>query len=259
MSHAFHNQSNSIRFLVALFVFIQMGTAYSQDPQGTSIVLSTFAGPPLSTRNQTGLYDRIVIEAFHRIGIHRVEIIHLPAERSLANANAGITDGDFVRISGLEAWYPELVQVPEKIADFEFVGFTKKKKIRIKSWEECKTHHVGIVRGWKLLEKNLAGAVSLTRVRDQNLLFTLLEKDRADVIVYSRLEGYEIMKQAGIKNVMVLEPPLEIREMFLYLHKRHDGLVRRLCAALMDMKKDGAYERIASQTIAPLLLEMHHE
>lgn len=88
------------------------------------LILGRNAGPPLSTSEGSSFYDLVLKEAFDRGG-YEIKIIQLAAERSLTNANEGIIDGDFVRISGLEKVYPNLVRVPEKITDFEFVAFSK--------------------------------------------------------------------------------------------------------------------------------------
>lgn len=230
--------------ILGLLTFLTTVDVFAQ----TTLDLSTYAGSPLSNTDRSGLYDRILTEAFNRIGV-KIEITHLPAERSLKNANMGITDGDFVRISGLEKLYPNLVRVPEKIIDFEFVAFSKEHDIKIVDWESCKPFHVGIVRGWKILENNLAEVASLTRVKNQKLLFKLLERNRVDLIVYSRLEGYEVMRQLGMKHIKVFEPPLAVREMFLYLNKKHKSLIPQVDQALKGLKRDGTYEKFVNDTI----------
>jgi polar amino acid transport system substrate-binding protein len=231
-----------------LLSFILISNTFAEP----SLTLSTFTGPPLSNKAGTGFYDLLLKEAFHRAGIV-IEIIRLPAERSLINANAGITDGDFVRIAGLDATYPNLLRVPEKITDFEFVGFTKNVSIPTTSWKSLQPYDVAIVRGWKILEENIVGAHSLVKAKNQRLLFTLLKKNRADIVVYSRFEGYEMMNQLDMKDTHVLEPPLAVREMFLYLNKKHRALVPVIASHLRKMKRDGSYDAIKMQTLAPFM------
>ena len=232
-----------------LLVFFTATASFSQSP----LTLNTFAGPPLSTPDQAGMYDLVLREAFTRIGVP-VRIGHLPAERSLLNADRGIDDGDFVRIAGLETTYTNLIRVPEKITDFEFVAFSRNLRITTPDWESLRPYDVAIVRGWKILEKNLAGAASLTRVKNLRILFTLLAQGRADLAVYSRFEGYEMINRLGLTDIQVLEPPLAVREMFLYLHKKHAALVPEVTAALRAMKADGTYQRIVEQTLGPYRL-----
>ncbi|HEB73064.1 MAG TPA: transporter substrate-binding domain-containing protein [Nitrospirae bacterium] len=246
----------SIFFLTSLTLFTQ-NLSYSQTPEKTAqaqttIVLNTFARPPLSNPFQTGMADLIFIEAFKRLGM-TVTIVHLPAERALINANKGIDDGDFVRVGGLSKLYPNLIQVPEKIMNFEFVAFSRKTNIRTESWESLKPYSIGIIRGWKILEENVVGASWLTQVADPYLLFTLIENDRADIILYERLEGYGMIKEMEMDDVKALEPPLVTREMFLYLHKKHSALSLPLAKTLRKMKMDGSYVRIISKSLKSYL------
>jgi len=221
------------------------------------LVLTTSMAPPLSNDDQTGFYDQILIEAFRRIG-QPVKITHLPTERSITNANLGITDGEFPRISGLDRLYPNLLKVPEKLDDFKFTAFTWRDDIQLKDWTSCKPYNVAIVRGWKileanLLEANLADVKSLVRVKNQKLLFSLLGKHRADIVVYSRFEGQEMIERLGLQSVWAIDPPLATREMFLYLNKKHLQLIPALTKQLRSMKLDGTYDRIFEKTLGPYL------
>jgi len=235
MGISVHRAACTFSIISCLFCFFASPSSFARPP----LVLSTFAGPPLSNKEQTGYYDLILKEAFRRAGI-AIEIVQLPAERSLANANQGVTDGDFVRVAGLNSIYPNLLQVREKVTDFEFVGFSRNTSIATTGWESLKPYDVAIVRGWKILETNIVGTRSLVRVKDQNLLFTLLKNNRVDIVVYSRFEGYEMIRQVGIRDAVILEPPLAVKEMFLYLNKRHETLVPVIEEKLKAMKRDGS-------------------
>ncbi|MFZ5762518.1 MAG: substrate-binding periplasmic protein [Thermodesulfobacteriota bacterium] len=216
------------------------------------LVLNTYAGPPFSTADQQGYYDQILREAFRRLGVP-VVIGQLPAERSLLNANSGIDDGDFVRIAGLEKRYPNLVMVPEKIDDFEFVAFTRRLNLETARWSALAPYHVAIVRGWKILEENLAGVWQLSAVDNQEQLFTLLQRDRVDAVVYSRREGHALLWRLGITDGVTLEPPLAVRPMYLYLNKKHQALAVPLAAILKRMKADGTVAAIGRRTLTLFL------
>jgi polar amino acid transport system substrate-binding protein len=203
---------------------------------------------PLSRDDQTGFYDQILIEAFRRAG-QPVRIAHLPTERSITNADLGITDGEFPRISSLSSIYPNLHIVPEKLVDFEFVAFTWRPDIHITNWSSCKPYNIAIVTGWKILEANLADVKSLVKVKNQELLFTLLAKRRADIVVYSRFEGYEMIRKLDLQSILALEPPLATRAMFLYLHQEHLPLIPELAKQLRGIKDDGTYDRILKKTL----------
>ncbi len=108
--------------------------------------------------------------------------------------------------------------------------------------------------GWKILEANLADVRSLVRVKkNQKLLFSLLGKHRADIAVYSRFEGHEMIKKLGLQSVWAIEPPLATREMLLYLNKKHLPLIPALTKQLRSMKHDGTYDRIHKKTLGPYI------
>jgi len=223
--------------LVSLF-FVLALPLYGQGP----LYIGSAFEPPISRTDQAGIVDRIVRQAFHRIGKEAL-ITHLPAERSLLTASQGINDGDLIRVEGLQSHYPDLVQVDEKLIDFEFVAFSKNSQINIDDWKDLSPYSVGIVRGWKILEEKAAHSF-LRQVDSLELLFTLLEKGRADLVIYERLAGTYAVRRMQIVDVYQTEEPLETQPMYLYLHRKHRGLVDSLVAALKEMKQDGTYQRI---------------
>lgn len=209
-----------------------------------SITLNTDDGPPYSTPDQTGICDRILTEAFRRMDIS-LKIIKIPSERALINANNGVDDGNFVRIAGLEKNYPNLIRVSEVITTFEFVAFSRKASFKTTGWDSLKPYNVGIINGWKILENNILDVKSLTKVKDEQLLFTLLLAGKSDVVVYDRMQGKLYLKQLAVRDVSILKPPLAVKQMYLYLHKRHAGLVPKLEQNLRAMKRDGTFDKIA--------------
>ncbi len=214
-----------------------------------TLVFNITSNPPLNTPQQTGFMDRISTEALHRIG-YRLETVKLPAERGLKNTNAGIEDGEMSRIRGLEKLYPNLIRVPEKIMDWEFLVFSRQKIDLDQGWNSLANRYVAYINGWKILENNIPTSAHVTRVRTAEQLFTLLRKKRIDHIIYEHWSGIHYLRQYGLKNITIGQPPLAKREMFIYLHKRHRTLVPQLARALRDMKKDGSYQRIWRRTLS---------
>lgn len=203
--------------------------------------------PPLTTSQQDGFLDRIANEAFRRHGL-TLHLVKLPAERGLLNANAGLEDGDLNRIAGLEAQYPNLIRVPEKTMDMDFVAFTKNAAIPA-TWQALRTHSVGFIKGWKIFEKNLADAPHVTTADDPEQLFRLLAMGRVEVALYDRWMGLALIKQMRINDVGVIEPPLATRAMFIYLHKKHADLAPKLSQTLKTLKREGFYQRVYRETL----------
>jgi polar amino acid transport system substrate-binding protein len=84
-------------------------------------------------------------------------------------------------------------------------------------------------------------------------LFNMLDKNRLDVALYSKLAGYEQLMLRGLSDIYHLEPPLASREMYLYLNKKHAHLADEVAEALRDMKEDGAYDLIVQKTTGHLI------
>ncbi len=225
------------------------GNALAQE---VTLRLGTAFREPMANTDQTGFATQVTREAFHRLGID-VTVVQLPAERALVNANRGTDDGDLLRIGGLTDMYPNLRQAAEKTNNQEFVVFTKKANFLPAGWESLKPYHVGFLTGWKILEKNVTQAKSVTKVSSVKQMFALLQSNRVDVIIFSKWSGLHYIKTNGLKDIHPLEPPLAVREMFLYLHKKHEYLIPLFSAALRQVKEDGTYDRILQATLAPLL------
>lgn len=231
----------------ALINFMALVTVEAGDEP---FLINTSYKSLLSNPEQTGMLDGLMHEAFRRIGA-RVEIVFAPTERSLVDANAGLVDGELNRIQGMEADFPNLVRIPEPNMVMDFVAFARE-PFPIDGWESLRELDVGIVRGWKILENNTKGFPRVVLVPTEIELFSMLQRGRIDVALYDKLTGYEQLSLRGIEGIRHLKPPLVSREMFLYLHVKHEHLVDQVAKALRDMKADGAYDRIVKEATAHL-------
>lgn len=237
--------------IIVSVIMIVVAVAGVRPALSQTIVLNTDDGPPHSTDDHTGICDRIMTEAFKRMGI-KLKIVNLPSERAMINANEGGDDGTYSRVEGLDKQYPNLIRVSEEITRFEFVAFTRKAAFKTTGWDSLKPYNVGIITGWKILENNIVGAKSLTKVRDEQILFSLLLTGKVDLVVYDRQQGKVVLKQTAAEGVRALEPPLAVKGMYPYLHKRHAELVPKLEQTLRAMKKDGTFKRIVAETLRTL-------
>lgn len=238
-----------MKILLPLFVILSLVTPLYA---GQTLVLSTADSPPLSTQDQNGFSDRVIREACKRLGVD-VQIIPLSSARSLSNAEQSIDDGNFLRIKGVEKKFPHLVRVPEKIIDVQFVIFSKRKNMKTPDWKSLEPFHVGYVRGWQIAEDMIKNVRQVTVTENRTSLFKVLESDRIELAFAEFYGGYYLIKTLGLEDVTIAQPSLATREMFLYLNKKHEKLVPQLAAAIKEMKRDGSYDAIFKQTLAPYL------
>ena len=213
------------------------------------LVLNEANAPPYTNTERTGFFDVVATEAFRRAGLE-LNLAKLPAERALLLSNSGVADGELNRLAGIETQYPNLIRVPEKLGDWYFAAFSKDASIP-GNLDAIRGRAVGVIRGWKIYESALAGAKDVITVDDPDQLFRLLQLDRIEVALYILLMGLEQIRKLGIKDVRILDPPLYIRETFIYLHHSHADLVPALTAALRAMKQDGTYKRAYDGKLLP--------
>jgi polar amino acid transport system substrate-binding protein len=217
-----------------------------------TLVLGTGAMPPLGPGpDQPGFLKIVIRELFDRIG-HKADVIPLPGERALINANAGVEDGDAYRIAGLETSYLNLVRVSEPIWYFEFVGYTRSDRSPIApgGWPGLEPYLVGLVTGWKYYEQHLTPATMRTHVSSGVNLFELLRDGKIDLALYDRWQAKWIASKIGVE-VRAVYPAFDAVPMYIYLHRRHAGLAPELAAAIARMKSDGGLRKYALDLLAP--------
>ena len=236
--------------LVVCGLVITIGNARPVAAALPTLELNDPTHPPYTTEAGDGILDLLVGEAVRRCG-YQLKLVRLPAERGLINANEGLEDGDLSRIAGLEKKYPNLIRVPEKIFDLDFVALTRQAGLRTAHWRDLESLHVGYIRGWKLFEQNLTPRTDSIQSTTPEHMMELLRRGRIDAALYSRWMGLALARQMEMDDVRVAEPPLATGEMFIYLHKRHEEVVPKLAEALRALKRDGSYQRIHDQQLAP--------
>jgi len=233
---------------ITLLLFI---SRHSVADNAKVITLNTTTKPPLSTSNQQGFLDLIATTAMSRIGL-KLEILALPAERALLDANAGILDGELARVPGIEKAYKNLILIPEKLMDVEFTIFSiKHNSIAEPGWDGLQNTSVAFLNGWKILERNVPKSAEITKVNSPTQLFNLLKFNRVDYIIYEKWGGIALAKSMGIENVNTLSPPLAVRQLHIYLHRKHQEHASSLANALKQLKDDGTYQNIYNETLGP--------
>lgn len=216
-----------------------------------TLILAMSSSPPYHNEQGTGFYDLLEREALNRAG-YDVRFDTLTGERALLYANQGISDGEGDRIKGMQKLYPNLVRVDEPTVSWDFVAFSNRPDIVINGWQSIKQYSVGLINGWKILERNTKNNHIQTKVKDINLLFTLLKNKRADLVLMEAWQGLHYLNQHSIPGVKLLKPPLATKAKYMYLHKKHKNIIPKIEAALREMKKDGTYQKIVDQILTPL-------
>ena len=223
-------------FLFSLLLFMLPSLVFSQQTL-------TFTTADNQDHPRSVAMNGVVTEIFKRMGIE-IKIIPMPSKRSLINANKGIEDGNFVRTKGITARFPNLLMVPERLSINYIVAFSKNRNILVNGWKSLNSFHVVCVNGWRNCERELPAPKQKTIVKNDTLLFTLLEKNRADVGIFGRSTGQATLKKLGVKDISPLDPPIVVSDLFLYIHKKYKSLIPAISSTLRQMKNDGTYQQI---------------
>lgn len=218
--------------LVALQVLLCRGLAYSSEP---------FRISQIADDTGTLRYFPILVEAYKRLGIEIVAV-PLPAERALRVADSGLTDGETVRIEGIDALYPNLVRVPEPVVSVRVKAFTTGKTFPVTGWESLRPYSICYMHGLKLYEQGTQGMNCMAALGLENAL-RLLHDGVCEVAVLSS-SAWVMVDSLNLGPMREIEPQIAAYDLYHYVHKSHENLVPLLTGELRKMKQEGVIEAI---------------
>ncbi|MDH5184350.1 MAG: transporter substrate-binding domain-containing protein [Gammaproteobacteria bacterium] len=195
----------------------------------------------------TRLYVQVLTEAYRRIG-QPVEFISIPGGSSLKYSNNGYlgVDGEAGRLSGVLKQNKNLRPVPVAIYNSELTVFTNKKDLKISGWEDLKQYQVTTRIGYKLVRNKLAGE-NLRVVENSSMALMLVEKQRSDVAILSKVDGIAVINKLQLKNIIMLDTPVQTSPVFHLINKDKQYLIPRLEKALEDMRQKGVLQEMAGR------------
>lgn len=221
---------------------------YSHEDEKKHLTFSTFE---LGFFNEVNA--RIFTEVYRRLGIE-IEIKTYPAERAVSLANNGITDGELSRKVIVAKLYPNLLMVPTAYHKPKTVIFAKKNVLPINLSDKSKKYRIAILRGYKSVEY-LAKDFLVEHIDTPKELFYFLEKDHADIGIYSQEAGLFYLKALGFNDITVVEPPIESEPVYHFLNKKHAELIPKVDLVINQIIKEGLPEKIMQDVLANLVIE----
>ena len=241
--------ASRLNLSIVILVFCLMLMISPVQASNKSIVLTTGIKSPLvNDKDSEGFVELLAEEVFRRIGVSmKIEIV--PSKLSLVTANKGIEDGVVLRIKGIDSVYKNLVRVPEVLMCNEFSAYSTVKIEKISSWKELSKYDVSYVNGWRIFERNVVKAPSVHKADSANVLFKLLKDKRTEIVLYEKWQGLVLAREIGLDNVYINKLPMQRKQMFIYLHKKHKKMIPKAAQALRDIKRDGTYNKLYIKTL----------
>lgn len=248
----FQNQSYRLKSLTVKAILILAATTWCATAAPVeSLILNSGSSAPLIVKDNEGFYPQLAKELFRRLNIE-IQVKHLKSSRSLKNAYLGLDDGVIGRVKAAGKKHKSLIRVPEKIIELGFVAYSNDKSIVINSWKDLKNYNVAYIRGWKIFENKVTEYKNLQKVKSPYQLFKLLKRKRTDVILFQNIPGRYIMKQMGYYP-HEHKPYLDKRDLYIFMHEKHNGLIQDISTSLKKMKQDGVYQKLYNKYITDVI------
>ena len=208
------------RMIIAVMIIIQ---PLVSQVQADTFTINTF---DLAITEQA---TAIVKEAYQQLG-HDIVINILPAKRSVVMANLGLADGELIRIAGTSLDYENLIRIPIPIMISKTIVVTRKNSVFTPlKWEELRGGKFAIPLGVKLIQdrtKDMQPEI----VSIVHSLFKMLEKKRIDAVVVP----LEMLGSAS-NDVRIVNPPIEVVELFHFVHEKHKNMAADLAVIFEEM------------------------
>lgn len=217
-------------------------------PRGAGAQSVMRASTLLEQDPATTVAERVMRLAYARLGLSLV-VQAMPGERSLISSNNGDTDAELYRRAGIDRVYTNLLQVPVALLTYEIVAFARTASIAVRDWESLRPHRLSFVRGVKIIEEKTVG-MQTSAVATMQQAFTMLERDRSDLVLANRASGLAAVRAHKFAGVKVLAPPLASFPVFHYLNRKHEPLLARLTAVLRELEHERMIARIQEEELS---------
>lgn len=197
-------------------------------------------------------FVEVLTEAYRRISIP-VEFVYLPGGSSLKLSNnlSLDLDGEAGRLAGVLKKFTNLRKLSVPIHHSRIMVFSHDPALKVSSWEDLDNLNVVTRIGFKFVVKMLQQHnIRVRTLENSQQALQMVDKERADVAVLNEIDGVDVISRLQLKNVSMIENPLEELPIFHLLHKDHEDLISKLEIVLKDMERDGVLADIARKHTA---------
>jgi len=243
----YFNRLASLAFLTVALVSSKAVAACDPVDDPNPVIVSTGFNWPHAGPNNSGIFPTLMREAFCRIG-RRVNVVRVPAARSIRQANAGLFFGEGPRRWSVVGQFADLLLLQPSLYELKFMAFSTKAFPSIHTYNDLAPYRAATVIGRKSVENNLRAVMEkFITASDEKLAFHMLKVGRVDFIVIDELTGMFFAKEAGIKTLH--SAVLEKHPFHLLVHVNHRDQLSPLGTVLREMHADGTVNQIISNVV----------
>ncbi|WP_286232682.1 substrate-binding periplasmic protein [Thalassotalea sediminis] len=191
---------------------------------------------------------RLILPVIYRnLGIDII-VTPLPAERAQYLANAGIKDGEIMRIWSYGEENPNVIRVPTPYYYLETMPFIlRNSKVSINQVEDLINYRIAKVRGVKHTNNITKGLHKVSNTNSTKNMFMLLNNGVVDIAITNTIDGVLNAEKMGYKDIIPLDEPLAVKPLYHYIHKRHKGLVELVDNEIKRLQENGELKRLIEQ------------
>ena len=84
-------------------------------------------------------------------------------------------------------------------------------------------------------------------------MMKFLDKGRADVALTNTVDGNLIIKKLGYTQIIPIDKPLAVLDLFTYIHQDHKDLVPKVDAMIKKMKANGEMKALVKKAEAQVI------
>lgn len=214
----------------------------------TKMVFTTYPGSGM-----TLVEKPIVEDLYSRLGM-AVEVVSLPAERSLLMSNSGKFDGELGRLEIIGKNYKNLIMIPVPLEYIKNTALVSKTNVDLSGYESLKPYTVVALNGYKYFEDMLIKhKIEHVLVTHFEQIFQLLEKGRVDIALTTELDALKFMSIRHSSSIRLLPNVFDKLPTYHFIHRKHAHLVEKLTTELKRMHQEKIPETIREDVKNSLL------
>ncbi len=188
---------------------------------------------------------RIILpEIYKKLNI-KISITPVPGKRAQQMAISGQKDGEIMRIYTYGDENPTMIRVPTPYYFLETMAFVKMGRgIVIDNRDDLKNYNLGKVRGVKHTDNITEGIDNVVDVNTTAQMMKMLENNRIDIALTNTLDGLIILKELGYSDIITMDKPLAVLELYHYIHASKSNIVSEVDSVIKEMIASGEMKEL---------------
>lgn len=192
--------------------------------------------------------ENLLQEISKKMGVE-IKLTSLPAKRAIVSLKNGKIHGEFSRIASYQDSVPGAIKVKEPITSLPLHVYTVSQNFKVNGWDSLEPYSIVTVRGYSFVDNYLRDHKTYA-VGSAKFAFGFLKAERADLFISDHLTASSILDSPDFdsESIKKLEPPVTVLNTYTFFSPKHPDFVESYHKALVEVKEEGVYQRIITET-----------